>query len=614
MYVVTFYSFKGGVGRTMALVNTAVELTLRGKKVLVVDFDLEAPGIQTYEPFRDESQSRGIVDYVTDYMESGAAPDFRDYLIEKNLNGHSVWLMPAGLQDRDYARRLNSIDWLALYRDRDGYLMFEDLKQQWEEAFSFDYVLIDSRTGHTDVGGICTRQLPDANVLMFFPNDQNIMGLREVAENIRSETDRASERKIHIHFCPSNVPDLDDEDLILQRHFDRAMDRLKYKEPSSIIHHYNSLALLDQKIFVKDRKKTRLADEYRKLVDAIASENLEDRSGALSQLEKIRGTLRANRTVASSVDTQQTLDSIFGIHNSDGEVALSLAAAYYGLGNVKGELEALSIAIAQKFSEIRARIRRATLLSAKQADLAREDLRFVIASSEATIPEFVSAISRLREIDDGWLNAVANSEKINQLSAFDLSRVASVLTVDAESAFFAAKLMLKRLGESDDNIIMTDLVLALIGSGNYRKAMEVLGNDRTAIMQLDRIEPIFNFACAEWGETGEPPLDLFHRVLELGIKRTDRTKIDPNFMQCLSLASYVTGFLLDALAQLERSADAIHSAPPSEIFSCWRFFYQNKTDFADDLDRIRTQMKAGERLLPEFLQRPSLWIENLSVQ
>ena len=49
MYVTTFYSFKGGVGRTMALVNSAVTLALRGRRVLVVDFDVEAPGLDTFE-------------------------------------------------------------------------------------------------------------------------------------------------------------------------------------------------------------------------------------------------------------------------------------------------------------------------------------------------------------------------------------------------------------------------------------------------------------------------------------------------------------------------------------------------------------------------------------
>jgi hypothetical protein len=90
--------------------------------------------------------------------------------------------MPAGVQDVQYSNRLNSIDWLALYSELSGFLMFEDLKQQWAKL-RFDYVLVDSCTGHTDVGGICTRQLPDAVVLLFFPNDQNISGLREIAEN-----------------------------------------------------------------------------------------------------------------------------------------------------------------------------------------------------------------------------------------------------------------------------------------------------------------------------------------------------------------------------------------------------------------------------------------------
>ena len=49
MYVTTFYSFKGGVGRTMALVNVAVELANTGRRVLVVDFDLEAPGLDTFD-------------------------------------------------------------------------------------------------------------------------------------------------------------------------------------------------------------------------------------------------------------------------------------------------------------------------------------------------------------------------------------------------------------------------------------------------------------------------------------------------------------------------------------------------------------------------------------
>src|SRR5260370_19334943 len=45
----------------------------------------------------------------------------------------------------------------------------------------FDYVLIDSRTGLTDIGGICTRVMPEKLVLVFAPNHQNIDGVMNVA-------------------------------------------------------------------------------------------------------------------------------------------------------------------------------------------------------------------------------------------------------------------------------------------------------------------------------------------------------------------------------------------------------------------------------------------------
>jgi cellulose biosynthesis protein BcsQ len=46
--IITFYSFKGGVGRSMALANVAAIYAQRGKRVLAIDFDFEAPGLHRY--------------------------------------------------------------------------------------------------------------------------------------------------------------------------------------------------------------------------------------------------------------------------------------------------------------------------------------------------------------------------------------------------------------------------------------------------------------------------------------------------------------------------------------------------------------------------------------
>jgi cellulose biosynthesis protein BcsQ len=268
MYVVTFYSFKGGVGRTMTLVNVGVALAARGRRVLLVDFDLEAPGIPTFELFSAATETAGVVDYVSEYISSGVAPDVKQFItaapVWSDGKGGGVWLMPAGRQAPSYASRLHAIDWQDLYEKRDGFLMFEDMKAQWKDVVSggFHYVLIDSRTGHTDVGGICTRQLPDAVVIMFFPNEQNLQGLTRVVNDIRMEKETTRQKAIRLHFSPSNVPDLDDEENILNQKLSKFCERLAYKDRDvAILHHYNSLSLLNQQIFIIERPKSKLAQE-----------------------------------------------------------------------------------------------------------------------------------------------------------------------------------------------------------------------------------------------------------------------------------------------------------------------------------------------------------------
>ena len=58
--IVTFYSYKGGVDRSMALANVAFLLAQRGHRVLAIDWDLEAPGLERYfEEFKTEIEDSG---------------------------------------------------------------------------------------------------------------------------------------------------------------------------------------------------------------------------------------------------------------------------------------------------------------------------------------------------------------------------------------------------------------------------------------------------------------------------------------------------------------------------------------------------------------------------
>ena len=178
----TFYSYKGGVGRTLALANVAWLLANHHSepaRVLAMDFDLGAPGLSHVLGMRKTQETAGLVDYVTEYLHSAAIPDISAFIHKTSYD--RIDLIPAGCMDSDYQRRLESINWKDLYDEAFGYELIEKLKSDISAITpEYDYVLIDSLTGYSDVGGICVSQLPDSLILLFRLNQQNLEGIERV--------------------------------------------------------------------------------------------------------------------------------------------------------------------------------------------------------------------------------------------------------------------------------------------------------------------------------------------------------------------------------------------------------------------------------------------------
>ena len=180
--IYTFYSYKGGVGRSMALVNVGVLLALAGKRVLLVDWDLEAPGLELF--FEKATNLQGdprSVPGIVDLLEArilGRDLSWRKCLLKAEFLGTSLDIISAGRRSADYRKRLQQIDWEVLYREHNVGNWIDELREEWRSPNNYDLVLIDSRTGITDIGDICTILLPDAIVLMFVTNHQNVVGIR----------------------------------------------------------------------------------------------------------------------------------------------------------------------------------------------------------------------------------------------------------------------------------------------------------------------------------------------------------------------------------------------------------------------------------------------------
>jgi MinD-like ATPase involved in chromosome partitioning or flagellar assembly len=200
--IVTFYSFKGGAGRTMALANTAWIMASNGLKVLAVDWDLDSPGLHKYlHPFLDPATitaTPGIIDLINDYAWAATGGEERSadwhvqyaqilrHAISVNWHdfpeGGTLDFVSAGRQNRDYSSAVASIDWDNFYERLGGGQFFEALRASMKE--NYDYTLIDSRTGLSDIADICTVHLPDILVDCFTLSDQSMEGAAAVARNL----------------------------------------------------------------------------------------------------------------------------------------------------------------------------------------------------------------------------------------------------------------------------------------------------------------------------------------------------------------------------------------------------------------------------------------------
>lgn len=219
----------------MALANAACLLAERAgasKPILMIDWDLEAPGLHRFfqgRLWRRTSGNRyaqtridehpGLIDLFRkidaavppeqaldlNAAEDHAAEtlggiDLDEYIL--NTDVRSLQLIKAGTFDAGYATRVNTFGWASLH-DRSPFL-FSRFAQILTARFS--YVLIDSRTGLTDTSGICTSLMPERLVVVFTPNRQSLAGVTElVRQSLDYRRHAEDERPLLVYPLPSRI-------------------------------------------------------------------------------------------------------------------------------------------------------------------------------------------------------------------------------------------------------------------------------------------------------------------------------------------------------------------------------------------------------------------------
>lgn len=231
--VVTFYSYKGGMGRSTTLVAYAMYCAIHEKKkVVILDCDFEAPGYLNFFNLSNNSrllsgEVNGIVEYLLDADFEGENINLQEnytIAVEKEYSGEGeIRIMPAGNLNEDrIITNLRDFEGNTISTHKDHYIEtlarldtsrnesiinnFNKLLINIENQIKPDLILIDSRTGFNDIFGVTALHLSNCIVAFFGSSEQTKPGLKFLLDKYNKIKKNEPERKLNLILVNSILP------------------------------------------------------------------------------------------------------------------------------------------------------------------------------------------------------------------------------------------------------------------------------------------------------------------------------------------------------------------------------------------------------------------------
>lgn len=283
--VLSFYGFKGGMGRTTALAAFALYLANDfARNVVVVDLDLEAPGISALLLGDAIPVDLGVVDFLLEAQIGRAPPLAMSRFLLGSPFGSgagSVRVVPAGRLDSHYLEKLGRVDVHGIVEPgaqlRSPLLRL--LERVRDEAKP-DVILLDVRAGLHDLGGVSLSGLSHLELIFATHTSQTWAGLPLILRHLgllrapwirlvhtmippasrggdalhADFVKRAYDECCGLYYLENEVPAVDDEDAA------HAAYRLPFREAL--------MALSDLGV----ARAELLADEHRRFCERLAND------------------------------------------------------------------------------------------------------------------------------------------------------------------------------------------------------------------------------------------------------------------------------------------------------------------------------------------------------
>lgn len=191
---IVFWSYKGGSGRSICAANVAVKLA-EYKRVGLIDFDLEAPGLHTiFKISADEINKKGC---LSDHFKNKSLTNLND----------SVWDLSERFPDKkerplfllpniDDPTSVDKINW----DDEDIPQFVIDLYDKIKSYYSLDFLLIDSRSGFS-APSANSMQTAHRAFSFFRPNSQHRNGILNALGTLQAQG-------VKVNIVASQVPNI----------------------------------------------------------------------------------------------------------------------------------------------------------------------------------------------------------------------------------------------------------------------------------------------------------------------------------------------------------------------------------------------------------------------
>jgi MinD-like ATPase involved in chromosome partitioning or flagellar assembly len=172
--IVSIHSFRGGTGKSNTTANLSVLLAAMGKRVAVVDTDIQSPGVHVLFGLEESEMENTLNDYLWGNCRIDEAVYDLTALLDKDLTG-KVYLVPASIKAGEIARIL-----------REGYDVGMLSDGFWDliDALNLDILIVDTHPGLNEET-LLSIAISDALIIVLRPDQQDYQGTSVTVEVAR---------------------------------------------------------------------------------------------------------------------------------------------------------------------------------------------------------------------------------------------------------------------------------------------------------------------------------------------------------------------------------------------------------------------------------------------